>query len=79
MGFDQQLQDILSLLKKQAKQSIQTLLLSATLSPQIQQLAALSLHSPTFLDVDKLQSCPVSQPVDISTNSTDSAGNADSP
>ena len=75
MGFDQQLQDILTLLKKQATQSIQTLLLSATLSPQIQQLAALSLHSPTFLDVDKLQSCPVSQPVEIST---DTAGTADS-
>lgn len=55
MGFDQQLKDILVLLKKHATQDIQTVLLSATLSPQIQQLAALSLKSPEFLDVDKLQ------------------------
>ena len=55
MGFDQQLKDILALLKKKAAQAIQTVLLSATLSPQIQQLAALSLKKPEYLDVDKLQ------------------------
>lgn len=56
MGFDQQLKDILAMLKKKAAQPIQTVLLSATLNPQIQQLAALSLKSPEFLDADKLQS-----------------------
>ena len=54
MGFEQQLRDLFSLLHKQITQPLQTLLLSATLSPAIQQLAELSLHNPTFIDSDSL-------------------------
>ena len=55
MGFEQQLRDLFALLHRQATQPIQTILLSATLSPAIQQLAELSLHSPTFIDADTLR------------------------
>ena len=55
MGFEQQLRDLLALLRKQAPRRPQTVLLSATLSPALEQLATLSLQEPSFLDVDKLR------------------------
>ncbi len=55
MGFDQQLRDLLSLLGQQVSKPVQTILLSATLSPAIQKLAELSLKSPQFIDVDELK------------------------
>lgn len=55
MGFEQQLRDLLELLRKQTPRRPQTVLLSATLSPQLEQLATLSLQEPSFLDVDKLR------------------------
>ena len=55
MGFEQQLRDLLDLLHRQAAQPIQTVLLSATLGPGIQQLATLSLKDPSYLDIDKLR------------------------
>ena len=55
MGFEQQLRDLLELLRKQTLRRPQTVLLSATLSPQLEQLATLSLQEPSFLDVDKLR------------------------
>lgn len=55
MGFEQQLRDLLALLRKQASRRPQTVLLSATLSPALEQLATLSLQEPSFLDVDKLR------------------------
>ena len=55
MGFDQQLRDLLSLLNQQVSKPVQTVLLSATLSPAIQKLAELSLKSPQFVDADRLR------------------------
>ena len=46
---------LLELLRKQTPRRPQTVLLSATLSPQLEQLATLSLQEPSFLDVDKLR------------------------
>ena len=55
MGFEQQLRDLFNLLQQQTTERVQTILLSATLSQEIQQLATLSLKSPSFLDIDKLR------------------------
>ena len=53
--YRSKLRDLLALLRKQAPRRPQTVLLSATLSPALEQLATLSLQEPSFLDVDKLR------------------------
>lgn len=58
MGFDQQLRSLLRLLQEQTTQPVQTILLSATLTPEIQQLANLALKSPVYVDVDQLREEP---------------------
>ena len=79
MGFEQQLRDLFSLLHKQITQPLQTLLLSATLSPAIQQLVDLSLHNPTYIDSDSLtkESTSLSNSAAPTTSSEISAGSAD--
>ena len=77
MGFEQQLRDLFSLLRKQLTQPLQTLLLSATLSPAIQQLAELSLHNPTFIDSDALAKQPTAGSSSASESSEVAADAAD--